>query len=135
MTQAAEQLGIEIESVILAGDSAGGHLTMSVTNMCLVRGFRPPDGLLVLYPVLTLNMQMFFPSTLMTADDEILSAGFISFCQACINRKGGNPEANPIMSPVVAPPAMLKMLPPTQFVVCEVDGLRDQTYEMAYRML
>ena len=125
LTQASAQLGVDIQKIVLAGDSAGGHLTMSVTNLCLLRGIRPPDGLLVLYPVLTLSLTTFFPSSLMMADDEILSSGFISFCSACITRKGGNPDADPILSPLVSPDAMLRLLPPTQFVVCEIDGLRD----------
>lgn len=116
---------MDITKFVFAGDSAGGHLTMSVTNLCLLRGITPPDGLLVLYPVLTLNLETFFPSSLMMADDEILSTGFISFCSACFLRKGGNPETDPLLSPLVAPDFMLRLLPKTRFVVCEIDGLRD----------
>mmetsp|Transcript_37179 Transcript_37179/g.48920 ORF Transcript_37179/g.48920 Transcript_37179/m.48920 type:complete len:180 (+) Transcript_37179:1853-2392(+) len=126
---------MDIDKIVFAGDSAGGHLTMSVTVLCLLRGIKPPCGLVPLYPVLTLNLNTFFPSSLMFCDDELLSSGFISFCMACIARKGGNPDRDPIMSPMIAPNAILKLLPPTQFVVCEIDGLRDQTYEMAARML
>ena len=47
---------------------------MSVTILCLLRGIRPPCGLLALYPVCTLSLDaFFFPSTLMFVDDEILS--------------------------------------------------------------
>ena len=93
--------------------------------MCLLRGFRLPDGIVPIYPALTMNIFRFFPSTLMMADDEVISVGFVAFCMACITRKGGNFKTNPLMSPIEAPDHMIKMLPPTQFVVCEIDGLRD----------
>ena len=98
---------------------------MAVTNMCLLRGFRVPDGIVPIYPALTLEITRFFPSTLMTADDEVISSGFLAFCMACISRKGGDPTKNPLMSPMTAPDCMIRCLPPTQFVVCEIDGLRD----------
>lgn len=125
LTQAETQLGLEIDKIVLAGDSAGGHLTMSVTLMCLLRGIRPPDGIMCLYPVLTVNLQTFYPSSLMMSDDEIISTGFISFCVACLLRKGGNPNKNPILSPLIAPDFLIKQLPPTHILVCEIDGLRD----------
>jgi len=68
------------------------------------------------------------------SDDEILSPGFLSFCYACFTRKGGDPAINPILSPLVAPDFMIKLLPQTQILVCEIDGLRDQGYSMALRM-
>ena len=126
---------MDIEKFVFAGDSAGGHLTMSVTNLCLLRGFRPPDGLIPIYPVLSMDLATFFPSTLMMADDELISTGFVTFACACVIRKGGDPATNPLMSPYVSPDALIKLLPPTQFYVCEIDGLRDQTYGMAIKML
>lgn len=116
---------MDIDRFVFAGDSAGGHMTMSVTILCLLRGIKPPCGLVPIYPVLILNLDHFLPSSLMFSDDEILSTGFISFCMACVLRKGGNPKKDPIMSPMIAPDALLRLLPPTQFIVCEIDGLRD----------
>lgn len=135
VTQAKDQLGMDIEKIVLAGDSAGGHLTQSVTLLAMLRGFRLPDGLLTLYPVLSLNMNSFFPSNLMMSDDEVISTGFLIFCSSCVLRKGGNGDVNPVMSPIIAPDCMLRRIPPTHFLVCEIDGLRDQVYAMAIRML
>ena len=126
---------MSIEKFIFAGDSAGGHLTMSVAILCLLRGIKPPCGLLPLYPVLTMNLDHFFPSSLMFADDELLNTGFISLSAACMTRKGGNVLKDPIMSPLVAPDAILKLLPPTHLIACEIDGLRDEAFEMALRLL
>ena len=111
ITQAKEQLGMDIDKVILTGDSAGGHLCLSVTLLCLLRGFRVPDGIVLLYPSLTMDIDRFYPSSLMMSDDEILSTSFVAFCSACVIRKGGNPKANPLISPVVAPDCLLRLLP------------------------
>ena len=102
--------------------------------MCILRGFRLPDGIVPIYPVFTMNLKQFMPSMLMMVDDEIISPGFTSFCSACIIRKGGDPALNPILSPLNAPDFLLRLLPQTQILVCEIDGLRDQGYSMALRM-
>ena len=46
---------MEIKSIILAGDSAGGHLAVAVSFLAAVRGFRRPDGLLMHYPVFSID--------------------------------------------------------------------------------
>jgi len=69
MTQAEEQLGMKIRHVILSGDSAGGHLAVSVTLLAILRGFRKPDALLVHYPVWSMDITRFFPSSLLTVDE------------------------------------------------------------------
>jgi len=57
----------------LAGDSAGGHLAVTVAFLAAVRGFRKPDGILVHYPVFTTGSSRFHPSTLLSLDEELLS--------------------------------------------------------------
>ena len=134
-SQAKEQLGMDIKEFIFSGDSAGGHLCMSVTFLCLLRGIAPPCGLVPIYPVLNLHIDSFLPSNLMFADDELLSTSLIMFVFSAFLRKGGNADRDPILSPGLAPDALMKLLPPTQFVVSEIDGLRDHTHAMALRML
>lgn len=53
---------MDINHFILAGDSAGGHLAASVSLLATIRGFRRPDGILMIYPVLTMDIYRFFPS-------------------------------------------------------------------------
>ena len=55
VTQAREQLGLDIDRFYLAGDSAGGHLVYSVTFLSMFRGFRIPDGIFVHYPVFMID--------------------------------------------------------------------------------
>ena len=126
---------MEIKDFILAGDSAGGHLSMAVTYLAMLRGFRIPDGIFCHYPAFMLDNLRFFPSLLLCLDEELLNQGFLSFAMACFMRKGGNPAANLIMSPLYAPDSMIAKLPPCRFMAAEVDALRDNSFVMALRML
>ena len=135
VTQAKEQLGLNVSKWILAGDSAGGHLAVSTTLLALLRGFRTPDGIFVHYPAFNLSPKVFVPSMLLSLDEELLNQGFLLFACACFTRKGGDPSKNLLVSPKLAPDAMLKRMPPCKFMVAENDCLRDQSFEMCLRML
>jgi len=63
---------MKLEHIILAGDSAGGHLAVAVSYLAIIRGFRRPDGILVHYPVFSVDPK-FYPSTLLAMDEELLS--------------------------------------------------------------
>ncbi len=116
---------MEIKHVILAGDSAGGHLALSVTYLSIFRGFRKPDALLVHYPVWSVDINRFFPSSMFSVDEDLLSQPFLKLALACFIRRGGNPDKSPICSPVLAPDALLRLLPPMRIFACEIDSLRD----------
>ena len=62
--------------MILAGDSAGAHLALTVNFLAILRGFRRPDALLVHYPVGCVDINRFFPSQLLSVDEEMLSQLF-----------------------------------------------------------
>ena len=47
---------MDIKRIVFAGDSAGGHLTQSVTLLAMLRGFRLPDAIVSLYPVLSMSV-------------------------------------------------------------------------------
>lgn len=135
VTQAKTQLGMDLEHIILAGDSAGGHIAMTVSMLAALRGFRRPDAILCHYPVLCIDENAFFPSLLMSVDEELLSAGFMQFALTCFTRNVTDAGRNPILSPVYAPDALFKLLPPVKLMPCEIDPLRDQSLQFAHRML
>ena len=117
-----------VDYTILAVLAASGLLAM-------LRGFRVPDGLFCHYPVYMIDPMRFYPSTLLCLDEELLNQGFLTFALACFTRKGGNPDKNCVISPLYAPDAMLRRLPPVKLMVAEVDCLRDQAFALAIRIL
>ena len=111
VTQAQKQLGMDLKHIILAGDSAGGHIAVTISMLAALRGFRRPDGILCHYPVFNSDPYKFFPSMLIAADEELLSSAFLQFALTCFTRNGGNTATNPLLSPAFAPDALLQMLP------------------------
>ena len=61
-TQASAHLGMDIEKVIIYGDSAGGNLAVGVTSLSILRKFRVPDAILLHYPHTNSNVNHFAPS-------------------------------------------------------------------------
>lgn len=68
---------INFNKVILAGDSAGGALAISLTLMTIKRKFRVPDALMPIYPATEVSRNCFWPSILNSFDDAMLSAQFL----------------------------------------------------------
>jgi acetyl esterase/lipase len=135
ITQAKKQLGMDLEQIIVAGDSAGGHLACSVSFLAFLRGYRKPDGILMLYPVFSVGTK-FYPSTLLSVDEELLSTTFLKFVLACFTRAGGNPDKNPIASPITAPLALFRRaLPKAALFASECDVLRDQSLHFLDKLL
>lgn len=55
--------------IVLVGDSAGGNLVAALTNLCIKMGVRVPDGILLAYPALNIDIKRFSPSFLISLDD------------------------------------------------------------------
>ena len=77
ITQAKDQLGMDVEHVILCGDSAGGHMSVAVSFLAALRGFRVPDAIFAAYPVFSVDLNRFFPSVMIACDEELLSQPFM----------------------------------------------------------
>lgn len=85
------------------------------------------------YPALMLDLNSFYPSTLIALDDPILMQSFLKFCVTSFV-KNGDPKINPVMSPCFAPDAILAKFPPTRIMACEADPLRDPSYEFTAKL-
>lgn len=59
--------------VALVGDSAGGNLVAALTVQTIKAGVRIPDGILLAYPALSLDIRTFTPSFLVALDDNCIS--------------------------------------------------------------
>jgi acetyl esterase/lipase len=80
-----------------------------------------------------LDLNSFYPSTLIALDDPILMQSFLKFVISSFV-KNGNPKVNPVLSPVFAPDSILAKFPPTRIMACEADPLRDPAFEFALRL-
>ena len=126
VTHAKDQLGLDIDRFILTGDSAGGCLCFTVSNLSILRGFQRPDAIFAYYANVELRTK-FYPSNLLGIDDYFLSKFLMEMFEACYFYKTQPADhySSPLLSPLYAPDAMLKHLPPIEFIVAENDQLRD----------
>ena len=71
---------------MLVGDSAGGNLVAALTNMLIDWGLRVPDGIVLVYPALNLDLKNYTPSLLTAINDMILPHTMLKICvKAYIN--------------------------------------------------
>jgi hormone-sensitive lipase len=90
--------------IIVAGDSAGGNLIFSLTNLCIENGVRPPNTIVAFYPAVNLSLKCFTPSLLYSFSDPLLSFEFLLICvQSYITKTGFSPESDYFISPLFTP--------------------------------
>lgn len=104
--QALLDQGVPSSRIIIAGDSAGGCLTLSVTQACRDRGLPMPAGMAMLSPIV--DAQLTSPT--MTVDDPVLAEPWM-VC-GMQHYAGDLPRTDPRISPIFAemqglPPALI----------------------------
>lgn len=73
------------EKVCLAGDSAGGNLSVTTSMRAAAFGVRMPDGIVAAYPA-TLLTAYASPSRLLTLMDPLLPLSVLSKCLSAYGR-------------------------------------------------
>ena len=126
--------GIRPEKIFIAGDSAGGNLTLALTMLAIEKHFRVPDLILPSYPALNLSMRNFSPSLILSLDDYILPSAFLMLCLDSYV-KDACPEEDYYLSPSICPDSVMKLMPPTRILIAGNDPLRDEIYKFWLRLL
>ena len=127
ITHAEIELGVKLNTVIVAGDSAGGNLAMALTLFAIRSKFRIPDGLLLGYPALNLSMRSFTPSLLTSLDDWMLRYSFLNVCIESYIPLGADPTKDPYLSPALIPDEDLRQFPSIRIMAAGRDPLRDES--------
>ncbi|EAR88616.3 hypothetical protein TTHERM_00185900 (macronuclear) [Tetrahymena thermophila SB210] len=127
---------IKPKKVVLVGDSAGGNLVTALTLRCIKSGVRVPDGIVIAYPALNLNLRYFTPSFLLALDDQILPHTFLKMCLDSYvpEQIGLRPESDPFISPIYASDELLRELPPTRILVGTNDPLHDECWRFLQKL-
>jgi len=135
ITQAEKEFGLKLNTVLVAGDSAGGNLAMALTLRAIHSNFRVPDGLLLGYPALNLSISSFTPSLLTSMDDLILTYSFLNVCISSYIPPDADPTKDPYLSPSLVTDEDLKKFPPIRIMSAGMDPLRDESYKLMYRLI
>lgn len=125
----AAALGIDPERILLAGDSAGGALTLSTGLSVRDRGLPAPRGLLPIYPLTDCTGRL--PSRRELGHGFLLTRELVDWFAArfLVDR---NQERDPRLSPLLA--THVRDLPRTHIVTAGFDPLRDEGEAMVTRL-
>jgi hormone-sensitive lipase len=127
-------LGIPIDKVVLAGDSAGGNFVMSLALRTIREGVRVPDGCLMSYPALNLYPEKFVPSYFVAIDDVILPYNVLKLCLKAYIPEEFKPEWDPFLSPIMASDELLSKMPPIRILSGTNDPLHDDIWKLLQRL-
>jgi acetyl esterase len=120
----ADELGIDPDRLVVAGDSAGGNLTAVVAQMARDQGGPPLAFQLLVYPVIDLGAtRSEYPSQRENAEGYFLTVGHMEWYRRQYlsdDAHGEEPYASPIKAPSLAG------LPPACIITAEMDPLRDE---------
>ena len=122
----SEILGIDNKKVILAGDSAGGMISATMSLLIRDRGGIQPAGLVLIYPWVSTKKEN-QPSLSSCAETFPLTRETIDFFESNVFPDGKNidhPLANPLEQ-------NLKNLPPSIIATVGFDPIRDQGKKFA----
>jgi acetyl esterase/lipase len=114
--------GGDTEKVAVAGESAGGNLATDMCLMAKMRGGMMPIHQVLVYPVVQGKPT---PSYKAYYNAKPLNTPMMKwfFKYALPNKAFGN---NPLASPLYAPDAMFKGLPPATIIAAEIDPLQSE---------
>jgi monoterpene epsilon-lactone hydrolase len=114
--------GYAPERILVAGDSAGGGLALSLCLRLREEGLRQPAGLVLISPWTDLTLTKLAP----VASDALLSPAWLA--QGAVAYLQGLPATDPRISPIFA---NLSGLPPTQIQSASEEILRDDSRRLA----
>jgi hormone-sensitive lipase len=127
-------LGIPLDKIVLAGDSAGGNFVMSLALRTIREGIRVPDGCLMSYPALNLYPEKFVPSYFVAIDDVILPYNVLKLCIKAYIPEDFKPEWDPFLSPIMASDELLSKMPPIRILSGTNDPLHDDIWKLLQRL-
>lgn len=134
LNEMEKSIGIKPSRIVLTGDSAGGNLALALTFLAIKNGVRIPNGLMLAYPALRVDLNAFTPSYLIALHDHILPHSVLKLIPGAYIPEGGRPKEDPLLSPIYASDELLEKLPPIRMMVGEKDPLHDDCWRLVDRL-
>jgi len=134
MNFAQSTLGIKTQKVILIGDSAGANLIFALTLRLIRAGLKTPDGLVLMYPSLSMDANNFSPSYFLSIDDRLLPYSLMNLVIKAYTGEGTDGAKDPFVSPLAASDELLEKMPPVRIVSGSNDPLHDENWRLLHRL-
>ena len=126
-------LGVRPKHILCIGDSAGSNLLCGLTSWCILNNVRRPDHLVLFYPAMGLDEQIFTPSLLFSLDDLMLNYSALRMCSGYYVGRHQRPDDNFFLSCALTPKEVLRKFPQVELFVSDRDPLRDDGMRFALR--
>ena len=132
---------IEFDEIIVAGDSAGGNLILSLNYLLIMNKIKLPKVIFMFYPALKIDINTIVPSYLNAITETILEYHLLKFCidaycgKCTDNGKVITDTRNKFLSPIFMDDNILKLLPPIRIFGGSCDVLRDDTFYLMEKLL
>ncbi|CAD8063897.1 unnamed protein product [Paramecium primaurelia] len=128
-------MNINLEQLILAGDSAGGNMALGICFRAIKMGIKVPDGLFLPYPVVNLNFKVFNPYLLNGLIDQIAPTTIlVVVLREYLNSGKEHPDTDPYLSPIIADDSFLTKLPKMRIICGAKDSLTGDTIRFVNKM-
>lgn len=124
-----EQFSINPQHILLAGDSAGGALCLSLTYLLIAHNLKLPDLLLLAYPGCDVDLNGMTNSQILILQDVQLTYNMVMFCRQSYTGNYQN-KNDFFLNQCKAPDDILKKLPKTRFYNASSDPLRDDAIHL-----
>lgn len=119
------------DRVLVGGDSAGGTLAAVVALQAAERGYVAPQGQVLIYPATDLRRSHESHSEM--GKGYVLTSDLIDWFVRNYLLNMDNAQ-QPLVSPLLATPEQMRLLPPAIVTTCGFDPLRDEGTEYARAM-
>ncbi|KAI9259656.1 Alpha/Beta hydrolase protein [Phascolomyces articulosus] len=133
--QHGNDINIDVNKLVMCGDSSGGHLTASTALMAKDRGLE--DALksqILVYPVVAPPIWSFPSNNLFGNGEYVLTTAQVTMAKKCYLGHDDRNFDNKYAFPLVATVDELKGLPPTLMLTAEADTLRDEGESYARKL-
>lgn len=127
-------MGVEPETILLIGDSAGGSMSASLIIWLIENNQRVPDFYQPCYATLNLDLRIYTKSKYVMLEEKLLHLSAARAIQRFYIPKDINMDQDYYLNPLLVPDEILKKFPPTRLLTCLLDPLRDDQLIFARRM-
>lgn len=125
---------MNLRTIILVGDSAGGNIALALTYLLIIKEKRLPTAVFLAYPALKLCLEELSLSYMNSLSDPVLEYNLLKFCLESYSKNCSDGH-NPFMSPIFMNDKVMKYLPPIRIYSGSSDPLRDDSILLLKRLV
>ena len=134
LTYIEKVIGVQVEDLVLLGDSAGGALTTQLVYWLIENKFKVPNLIVSCYGAFSLKKDEHTGSIIRNMKDHLLSFASMKACHDHYLPKGADFNNDYYISAIMAPDDLIKKLPKFRLYTCLGDPLADDQLRMARKL-